>query len=179
MTNALTLFIATFFLGAQAAVAFDIEVDLSCPIVAQAGSSLFVDVLLENEECRFDVTFERIFVAIAGNTNDSVGGVGIFGPFARAHTHSGLIPKATCTAGFFCDPFFGCPISTPGRTVVPSVMITDALPPSLAPTVAAMIVSIEASASVPVPFPPDPNTPPTLEEGFPSGNCLVEITPAP
>lgn len=159
MRNVLILFVATSFLGAQSALALDINIDLlNCPLTVQAGSPVVVNMLLESEEC-FDVSFPRTFVAIVGNTDDSVGGIGIFGPFAR--NVSGTIPAV--------EECFTWP-TVPGRLGPLPVTITNNVPASLVGTVAAIVVSIEATGTETL-----PDLTEETQEGHPAGSCLVEI----
>jgi hypothetical protein len=56
----------------------DIDMTVDCPPSASAGSTITVDVSLKNRECSpVDV---RLMSSIAGNANQSVGGIGIWGP---------------------------------------------------------------------------------------------------
>ena len=158
MRNALILLVVTSFLGAQSAIASDVDIDLVCPLTVPAGGSVNVIVSLKNDGCSaFD--FQRTFVAIAGNTDDSVGGLGIFGPFVRAI--SGTIPEAECNFGFPVFP------EVPGELGPLLVNVTNNVPASLVGTAAGMFVSLDATET---------DSTGETEKTLISGSCIVEIT---
>ena len=56
----------------------DLSFEVDCLADATAGSTITTDVHLENQECSpLDV---RVMSSISGNANQSVGGIGIWGP---------------------------------------------------------------------------------------------------
>lgn len=56
----------------------DFEMTVDCPTEAPAGSTILVDLQLENGQC-LPVTV-RLMSSVTGNANQSVGGIGVWGP---------------------------------------------------------------------------------------------------
>ena len=127
-----------------------------------AGTVIFVEVELENDSCSGEaVNYGSVQVGIVGNSNDTLGGLGIFGPFKRpiaGTIEAGTCPTFQCTAppssvGNFCNFDSDCdsfPANGDGVCANAPVPGTDsfripvtALPASLEGTVAQVAVSLK------------------------------------
>jgi hypothetical protein len=127
----LVLLTICFVIGVGATFAYPLEVDLTCPVAKRAGKLLTVTMDLENWECN-PVSFSRTLVGLVGNSNDSLGGAGFWGPYNRKWA-KGTVLAASCPSGF--------PVS-PG-TLTMNVPVISSVPASLVGTMAMVTVLID------------------------------------
>ena len=144
---------ATLVLCVRPAMAgLDVAVELDCPAEAAAGSEILATVHLENSECGAEASV-RLIASIAGNADQSLGGIGIAGP---------VVAVTVPVLGDDC-------IGTPG-----TVDLTDPLPPeipaSLVGTVATFVLITEWDL---------PGLAPGTSKATRVNQCLVNVLPAP
>lgn len=145
LTFSLTLLVAGKAMAASA--------ELTCPAQGNAGESLFVSMVLENQACA--AANVRLMSSIVGNAADSLTGVGIFGPVVSVPVvvvPAGLNRSCGCSANvcscnssLSCSTDGDCPrcrASTPG-TQNAFFDTQLALPQSLSGTVATQILISE------------------------------------
>jgi hypothetical protein len=89
----------------------------NCPTDASAGSTISIDLTLTNKQC-VPVTV-RLMSSISGNANQTVGGIGIWGPMVAdtivvpaaesIHEPASCVPEGECTGDFtFCTSDLEC-----------------------------------------------------------------------
>ena len=136
-----------------------VEMRVVCPADAMAGTTLTVDLDLVNLQCLQNNV--RVMSSITGNANDSLGGIGIFGPvvamtipLAAATSND---PPGICTFGYCSGDFTSCTTDADcacqygAITTVTSfadIPLTPAIPSSLVGTVATFILVAEANDGV-------------------------------
>ena len=167
MKKYLLLFSLLFF--ASSAFAANIEGELVCPDAKQEGTKLVCSVQLANYGCS-DVKITRSMVMFIGNSGNTLGGTGIWGPYVRGFLTDKIIPagdqdECISNGGFFA--------TTPG-TFASNIKIIDPVPPSIAPTAGVAILRIEFTNLVPEEDPSFPYI--DLDESI-SVNAMVEILP--
>jgi hypothetical protein len=146
-TGALALLLVICSAG-SAAAQFSIDVD--CPATASVGQNVPASVTLESRECF--ATTARIITSIVGNSNDTFGGIGVFGPVVADPLVA--IPAAT-------DLFPpGCFSTIPGSTSF-LLSVVPTLDASLTGTVVTVIFLAEFENGQTVQV----------------DQCLVEVTP--
>ncbi len=99
--------VLAFTFGVGTAFASDgLDVTLSCPLTASVASTptLNVTVRLKNWSCH-SMTVSRYMTVLVANSANTLGGAGLFGPFARTRTAL-TVPAANCTT---CTNDNGCP----------------------------------------------------------------------
>src|SRR5262245_55854514 len=72
-----------------------VKAAITCPASAQVGENLGMNVHLQNDECAPATV--RLITSIAGNANQSLGGLGVFGPLLAQEV---VVPAATCSFPF-------------------------------------------------------------------------------
>lgn len=142
------LFMANTSMGQGASV--------SCPTEANSGSKVAVTMSFENWEC--SAVSVRVMSSIVGNADNTLGGIGVFGPIVVA---SVVVPAGTDVLFCGCDgglcgcsgnsctqdadcPF--CEADTPGTLDLP-VNAEPALPASLGGTVATVLMMSESDVN--------------------------------
>jgi hypothetical protein len=142
------LFMANASMGQEASV--------SCPTEANSGSNVAVTMSFENWEC--SAVSVRVMSSIVGNADNTLGGIGVFGPIVVAP--SVVVPAGTdgfcgcfsnscdcsgnsCTQDADC-PF--CEAGIPGTLTLP-VNAEPALPASLEGTVATVLIMSESDVN--------------------------------
>ncbi len=138
--------------------AFAKDGELTCPASATSGGNVSVTVDFENDSCA--AIDYRILTSIVGNGNDTLGGIGIYGPAVAEPTvivpaGSGVAfcgcgeftPNICSCSGNSCSVDADCPFCTavtPATLSVP-VDVVPVLPTALTGTVATVIVINEAN----------------------------------
>jgi hypothetical protein len=124
--------VGMFLLAARPAIATGrVELRVSCPAEAAAGSTITAELRLSNHSCFSGGYNVRVMASIAGNADQSLGGVGIAGPVVVAPSIN--VPEGT-------PPFPGSPCS---NSVDVSIAVPPAIPMSLEGRVATFILISE------------------------------------
>jgi len=131
----------------------------------KVGQAMAVRLQVSNDSCAAGLDYGKIAVGIIGNGGDTLANLGIFGPFKRPQ--SGTAPVASCTpmgecsdppvnmydpcsfdsdcddvgGDGVCDVYYS-QVDTPG-VATEIVHVTDAMPASLAGTVATVVLSAD------------------------------------
>jgi hypothetical protein len=139
------LFLANASMGQQTS--------LSCPTQENSGDMVSVTMSFENSEC--SAVSVRVMSSIVGNADNSLGGIGVFGPIVVAPSvviPAGTNPFCGCVSNFCncsgnsCSQDADCPYceaGTPG-TLTLIVDAEPALPASLDGTVATILMVSES-----------------------------------
>lgn len=130
----------------------NVATELTCPAEAAPGATISVDLTLINNECRpLEV---RVISGIVGNANNTVAGVGIFGPVVAdpqilVGAATGMQPSCItniCDDGFFapCQIDNDCHcFPTAPSTVNVSVVVPPVIPSSVLGTVVMYLLITE------------------------------------
>lgn len=141
--------------GKTAVAELRVGATLSCPLEASAGSTLTVDLSLRNSECSaVDV---RILSGIAGNSGQTLAGIGVFGPVVAAplvvvpaptETFGGCVSGSCEFSGASCTTDADCPFcyASSAGTQTLQLQAPPAIPASLVGTVGAHLLILEWSA---------------------------------
>jgi len=127
MKRTLLFVLAVVVIYAGTASAQDVKLDVKCPPNIRAGSLLNVtlNVSASTLECTGTIGVPRLMVAIGGNAQDTLGGIGIWGPFLR---------PANWTLTFCAAP------------LTKTVKVIDAMPATVVGTMAMVMVKAIDSA---------------------------------
>lgn len=145
----------SLLLAVHPAVANTVELGVDCPAEAAAGSSITADLHFRNQNCTSGYNV-RVISSIAGNADQSLGGIGIGGPVVV--DSSIAVPAGT-------PPFPGGPCLATVDLTLPT---PPAIPASLEGTVATFVLISEWDQ---------------LQFGVPGidatevAQCMVNITP--
>jgi hypothetical protein len=99
---------------ASSVSAADLTVDMKCPNFVKAGTTLNATVVVYNDDCDYSYNIIRGMTMLMGNSNGTLGGFGLWGPFAKPFS-GWTVPKATC------DQYGD--VITPGQSAPKSVLI--------------------------------------------------------
>jgi hypothetical protein len=117
----------------------DVDSHLTCPAEGVAGSTISVDLRLENFECR--AVNVRVMSSILGNGDQTLAGLRVFGPVV-AHALE-VVPAAT-------DIFFGGCVQGMCQAFPPTSCTTDAdCPDCTGTTPGVREISISAPPALP------------------------------
>lgn len=129
--------------------AFALNLVVTCPASVTVGNPVNLTVKVYNYDCASSVSFSRVMKGLVGNAGGTMGGAGIWGPYA-ASVGTKNLAAANCST----PP----PIPTQ-VTLWPSII--SAAPASLANTMAMAYVEIISATG----------------ESLGGGSCMVEIKP--
>jgi len=163
MKKYLLLFSLLFW--ASSAFAVSVDGELVCPDTKKEGEKLACKVQLANYGCS-DVKITGAMVMFVGNSGNTLGGMGIWGPYVRSFLNNEIIPagdpdECASNGGFFA--------TTPG-TFASNIKIIDPVP-SVSPTVGAATIQIELTDLNPL-DPSDADDDIGLD-------AMVEVLPSP
>jgi hypothetical protein len=103
-----------------------VDIKLQCPSSVNAGFPLNVTVNIENSDCFNSVTMGHAMVSLNGNSNNTLSGMGMWGPYKKTFS-SWTLPAATCLPNF-----------TSSKSSK-SIQVISAVPSSLANTLSMVI----------------------------------------
>ncbi|MDH4230609.1 MAG: hypothetical protein OEW04_01100 [Nitrospirota bacterium] len=127
-----------------------IALELACPASVKVNQSLTVKVNLYNRDCHSSVRVDRFIMSVVGNSNGTLSGLGIFGPYNRSLGTPKEVPPAICDT-----------TTTPGIVTPFNLTVMNAVPVSLSNKMA--IVDVEAITD--------------KGQTFGGGDCVVNIVP--
>lgn len=90
------LAVVLLFASVVIANAQNLDVDLVCPEIVFSGDPLDVRARVYNNNCYVDVIVSKAIVALGGNSNGTLGAMGLFGPYPRRWGNYRIIEAAQC-----------------------------------------------------------------------------------